>query len=133
MAAILFSGAEPFEQIVNILLTEGPQVKSGENCSVSEKMFKDFVIFIHVQLDKGQGQMTPKNLTAAKQLTSLIKHYKFRPLVIHIEKIFQHFPIFSPKAFLVLEMIFKCFYHIWAWHPACSMVWNHLNKLAIPF
>ena len=27
--------------------------------------------------------------------------------------------------------MFKCFYHIWAWWPSCSMAWNHLNKLAI--
>ena len=33
MAAILFNGAEPFELIDNTLLTEGPHVKSGENCS----------------------------------------------------------------------------------------------------
>ena len=32
MAAILFNGAEPFEQIVNTLSTE-LHVKSGENCS----------------------------------------------------------------------------------------------------
>ena len=33
MAAILFSSAESFELNVNILSTEGPRVKSGENCS----------------------------------------------------------------------------------------------------
>ena len=40
MAAILFKGAEPFEQIVNILSTEGP----NENCSscFREETFKDF-------------------------------------------------------------------------------------------
>ena len=32
IAAILFDGVEPFEQIDNTLLTEGPQEKSGENC-----------------------------------------------------------------------------------------------------
>ena len=38
MVAILLNGTEPFEQIVNILLTEGPiyvnNVKSSENCSI---------------------------------------------------------------------------------------------------
>ena len=33
MAAILFDDAEPFEQSINIPLTEGPQMKSGENWS----------------------------------------------------------------------------------------------------
>ena len=45
MAAILFNGAEPFEQIVNIPSTESPMwnlVKIGP--AVSEKMFKDFMI-----------------------------------------------------------------------------------------
>ena len=35
MAAILFDGVDPFEQIVNTLSTEGPIVKSGEHCSSS--------------------------------------------------------------------------------------------------
>ena len=46
MAAILFNGAEPFEQILNILSTEDPMwnlVKTIQ--SVSEnKTFKDFTI-----------------------------------------------------------------------------------------
>ena len=33
MAAILFKGAESFQINGNTLLTEGPHVKSGENCS----------------------------------------------------------------------------------------------------
>ena len=38
-----------------------------------------------------------------------------------------------PNTFLVLEKKnFKYFYHIWAWWPSCSVVRNHLNKLAIP-
>ena len=45
MAATLFSGAEPFEQVVNIPSTGGPMwnlVKIGQ--TVLEKMFKDFMI-----------------------------------------------------------------------------------------
>ena len=22
----------------------------------------------------------------------------------------------------------KSFYHIWAWQPSCSMMWNHMNS-----
>ena len=42
MAAILFSGAEPSEQIVNIRSTEGNLVKTDH--AVSEKIFKEFTI-----------------------------------------------------------------------------------------
>ena len=40
----------------------------------------------------------------------------------------------QPQSFLVLKKkkIKKCFYHVWAWWPSCSMVQNHLNKLTIP-
>ena len=57
MAAILFSGAEPFEQIV-ISLTEGPiwnLVKIGQ--TVSEKIFLDFST-LYMYKAKGQGQIT---------------------------------------------------------------------------
>ena len=33
MAAILFNGAEPFEQIIKIPFDKRPHAKSGENCS----------------------------------------------------------------------------------------------------
>ena len=33
IAAILFNGAEPFQQIVNILSTEGPMRDLVKNCS----------------------------------------------------------------------------------------------------
>ena len=41
----------------------------------------------------------------------------------------------EPQSFLGSgEEDFKCFFHhIWAWWPACSMVWNRLNKLSMPF
>ena len=55
MAAILFNGTEPFEQIVNMPLTEGPMwdlVKIGE--AVSEK-FKDFMIlYLYIAQDNGR-------------------------------------------------------------------------------
>ena len=55
MAAILFNGAEPFEQIVNILSTEGPMwnlVKTVQAVS-EKKTFKDFTI---LYMYKAQGQ-----------------------------------------------------------------------------
>ena len=57
MAAILFNDAEPFEQIVNILSTEGPMwilVKIVQ--AVSEKKVKVFTI-LYVYIAKGQGQI----------------------------------------------------------------------------
>ena len=88
-------------------------------------------------------------------------HYKFQPLVFNTfwENDFSTFSPYkcmgtqiwpchtnlvdlessmlsrvSFEAFLILEKkIFKCFYHIWAWRPSCSISLNHLNKLAILF
>ena len=61
MAAILFNGVEPFEQIVNILLTAGPVWNLVKIVwAVSEKMFKDFMI-LYMYIAQGQGQLTPKN------------------------------------------------------------------------
>ena len=60
MAAILFSGAESFEQIVNIPLIEGPMwhlVKIGQVGS-EKKTFKDFMI-LYLYIAQGQGQITP--------------------------------------------------------------------------
>ena len=68
MAAILFNGAEPFEQIVNILSTEGPMwdlVKIVQAVS-EKKTFKDFTI-LYLLKAQGQGQITPKILTVAEQ------------------------------------------------------------------
>ena len=50
MAAILFNGAEPFDQIVNILSTEGPMWNLVYIVhAVSEKKtFKDFTILTRV-------------------------------------------------------------------------------------
>ena len=68
MAAILFNGAEPFEQIVNILSTESPMwnlVKTVQAVS-EKKTFKDFTIFYMYRAQR-QGQIAPKTLTVAKQ------------------------------------------------------------------
>ena len=44
-AAILFHGAEPFEQIIKIPWKEGPMWNLGKiGRAVSEKTFKDFMI-----------------------------------------------------------------------------------------
>ena len=67
MAAKLSNCAEPLEQIVNILSTEGPiwnLVKTVE--VVSEKTFKDFTI-LYMNIAQGQEQITPKILTVPKQ------------------------------------------------------------------
>ena len=97
MTAILFNGAEPFEQIVNIFLIEGPMWNLVKNVqAVSEKKtLKDFTI-LHMYKTQGQGQTAPKILTAAKQFTILIRRCEFQPLVfiIHWENIFFNiFPI----------------------------------------
>ena len=68
MAAIFFNGTEAFQQIVNILLTEGPMwnlVKTVQAVS-EEKTFKDFTILYMFRV-QGQGQIIPKILEAAKQ------------------------------------------------------------------
>ena len=69
MAVILFSGAEPFEQIDNILsTTEGPEwnpVKTVQAVS-EKKTFKDFTI-LNMYIAQWQGQITPKILTEAIQ------------------------------------------------------------------
>ena len=55
IAAILFNGVEPFEQIANFPLTEGSMwnlVTTG--LAVSEKMFKDYMI-LHMYMYIAQG------------------------------------------------------------------------------
>ena len=60
MLAILFDGAEPFEQIGNTLLTEGPMwnlVKIAQMVS-EKKIFKNYTI-LYMYIAQGQGQITP--------------------------------------------------------------------------
>ena len=57
MAAILFNGLEPFEQIFSTLSTEGPLwnlVKIAH--LVSEKTFKNYKI-LYMYIAQGQGQI----------------------------------------------------------------------------
>ena len=60
MAAILFNGAEPFEQIVNKLSTEGPM------CNMAPKI------------------LTVANDDELNSFTILVIHCKFQPLVFII-------------------------------------------------
>ena len=56
MAAILFDNAEPFEQIDNTLLTEGPMwnlMKIGQAVS-QKKTFKDHEIYMYIAQGKGR-------------------------------------------------------------------------------
>ena len=94
MAAILFSGTEPSEQIVNIISTEGPirnLVKTVQ--TVSEKMTFKIYTILYMCRAQGQEQITPKFLTVIKILTSLILHKKLQPLVFitHWENDFSRF------------------------------------------
>ena len=60
IAAILFEKAEQFEQIANIISTEGPMlnlVKSGQ--AVSEKKTFKGNINLYLYIAQGQGQLTP--------------------------------------------------------------------------
>ena len=58
MAAILFNGTEPFEQIVNIPSTEGPKWNLVKICqAVSEKKMSD-VMILYLYIAQWQGQIT---------------------------------------------------------------------------
>ena len=59
---------EPFNQIVNILSTEGPMLNLMKNIQeVSEKKtFKEFMV-LYLYIPQGQGQINPKRLTVSKQ------------------------------------------------------------------
>ena len=72
MVSILFNDAEPFEQIDNISLTEGPMwnlVKTGQ--AVSEKCYK----ILYMYTAQGQWQVTirDKILTVTERVCYLIK------------------------------------------------------------
>ena len=60
MTANLFNDAEPFEQIVNTLSTEGPMwnlVKISQ-VVLEKKTFKNFTI-IYMYIAQGHGQISP--------------------------------------------------------------------------
>ena len=71
MAAILFIGAEPFEQIDNTSSTEGPVwnlVKIGQAVS-EKKTFKDYVILCtYIAQIQGQITMGVKILIVSKRV-----------------------------------------------------------------
>ena len=59
MAAILFNGAKPFEEIVSIPSTEGSMwnlVRIGQ--ALSEKNTFKYPMILYVYLARGQGQIT---------------------------------------------------------------------------
>ena len=64
MAAILFNGVEPFEQICNILSTVNPissLVKIAQ--VVSEKKAFENCTILYMYIALGQGQITPRGQT----------------------------------------------------------------------
>ena len=64
MVAILFNGAETFEQIVNILSTEGTMwnlVKIAQVVS-EKKTFKNYTI-LYMNIAQGKGQITLRGQT----------------------------------------------------------------------
>ena len=77
MVAILFNGMEPFEQIVNILSTEGAMwnlVKIAYMVSEKET-FKNYTI-LHMYIVQKQGQITPRGQTFdCDQKSLLLKSY----------------------------------------------------------
>ena len=106
MAVILLNGADPFEQIVNILSTERRpyvnHVKSSENC-FKEEDIKRYYNFIHVYSPrtKGPRSLPLQNFESSYSFITLIIHCKFQQLVfiIHWE---NDFSTFSP---------YKCMRH----------------------
>ena len=86
MAAILLSGVEPFEQIVNIPSTEGLTwnlVKIGREV-LEKKTFKDYMI-VYRYIAQGQGELTPGGQTfdCTKKFLAFIIHCKFQPLAFN--------------------------------------------------
>ena len=74
MGAILFNGVEPFKQIVNTLLTEGPMwnlVKIAQAVS-EKKTFKNYTI-LYMYIARGKGRQPPrgKNLILTKTVLLL--------------------------------------------------------------
>ena len=100
MASILLNGADPFEQIVNILSTERRpcvnHVKSSENCFKEEDM-KWLYNFIHIYnpRTKDPHSLPLQNFDSSYSFITLITHYKFQQLVFifHWE---NRFSTFSP-------------------------------------
>ena len=61
MVAILFNGAEPFKQIVNILSIEGPMLNPVKTAQVvSEKKTLKYYTILYMYIAQGQMQITPR-------------------------------------------------------------------------
>ena len=76
MAAILFNGAEPIKQIVNILSREDPMWNLVKTVQAvwGKKIFKHFTI-LYIYIAKGQAKAhDPKLLTVAKQQFYYFNH-----------------------------------------------------------
>ena len=89
MADILLNGADPFEQIINILSTERrPYVnhmKSSEN-RFKEEDIEIFYNFVHVNSPRTKGLRSPplQNVDSSYSFMTLIIHCKFQQLVFII-------------------------------------------------
>ena len=61
MAAILFNGAKPFEQIAKILSTESSMLNLAKNAQVvpEKKTFKNYTS-LYMYIAQCQGQITPR-------------------------------------------------------------------------
>ena len=59
MAAILVNGAEPFEQIVNNISTEGPMWNLVKIAQAVLKTLKQYAIS-YMYIAQGQGQIIPR-------------------------------------------------------------------------
>ena len=125
MAAILFNGAEPFEQTVNILSKEGPMwnlVKTVE--AVSEKTFNCFTI-LYMYRAQRQEQITPKILTVALKQFYFFNHCKFQPLVFNTYWE-NDFSLFSPHKCMWVQ-IWPCHKEVKG-HPM-TIIWTNLVYL----
>ena len=61
MAAILFNGAEPFEQVMNYSFDRRPHVKSGKIAqAVSEKKALKNSMILYMYITQGQGQINTR-------------------------------------------------------------------------
>ena len=89
MAAILFNDVEPFEQIINIPLTEGPlwNLVKIDTMLSEKKTVKEYTI-LYMYVAQGQWWITPEDkiltrLLLLKGFTSLLIRCKFQPLVFN--------------------------------------------------
>ena len=129
MAAILFNGTEPFEQIVSILSTECP-VWNLVNIAqaVSEKKYlkiTQFHICIIYPRGKAANPKGTKFLLLLKSFTTLIIHCKFQPLVFNT--FWENdFSTFSPYKCIVMQ-IWSCCKKVKG--QPTTIIWTNLVDL----